>query len=86
MAADKSAHNEIIPTRCLLPSNEIRAWCDAIESIHSEWVRAGRVERIPDDELIEYVKKNLSPKAQGKNLAAAYNLAMDKINVQKTNY
>ena len=86
LAADKSAHNEIIPTRCLLPSNEIRAWCDAIESIHSEWVRAGRVERIPDDELIEYVKKNLSPKAQGKNLAAAYNLAMDKINVQKTNY
>jgi hypothetical protein len=34
------------------------------------------VERIPDDELIEYVKKNLSPKAQGQHLAAAYNLAI----------
>ena len=76
MASDLTAHNEIIPDRCLLDPTSIADWVDELVRIHSEWRKSGGVPRHPDEELIDHVKSLLSPDSHGKSLADAYDLAV----------
>ncbi|GIT41191.1 MAG: hypothetical protein Ct9H300mP10_02010 [Methanobacteriota archaeon] len=32
---------EVIPERCLLPANDLRAWTDEVVRVHKAWKRAG---------------------------------------------
>ena len=75
LAADLPAHNEVIPERCLLPTNDLMAWVDGVVRVHTAWKRAGGVPRIPDDSLIDHVRASLSPEAQGEALSRAYEKA-----------
>ena len=72
LAADLPAHNEVIPKDCLLPSADVSAWVHGIGKIHAAWKRAGGVPRNPQESLIEHVRENLSPEAQGEALSRAY--------------
>ena len=72
LAADLPAHNEVIPKDCLLPSADVSAWVHGIVKIHAAWKRAGGVPRNPQESLIEHVRENLSPEAQGEALSRAY--------------
>lgn len=78
IASDLPAHNEIIPSRCLLPSTATQDWVDEIVRIHSEWRAAGGVPRHPSEELINHIDSLLSPKSQGISLAEAYNEVLNK--------
>jgi len=45
--------------------------------VHAAWKRAGGVPRNPDDSLIEHVTASLSPEAQGKAMAKAFDNACE---------
>ena len=77
MASDLTAHNEIIPSRCLLNPTSIVDWVDELVRIHSEWRKAGGVPRHPDEELMSHVNALLSPNSHGKSLAEAYDQAIE---------
>jgi glycosyltransferase involved in cell wall biosynthesis len=77
IAADLPAHNEVIPVRCLLDPINIDSWVYAIEKIHREWLRSGKTDRIPDDNLITHASELLSPKVHGTELSKAYDIAYD---------
>jgi glycosyltransferase involved in cell wall biosynthesis len=77
IAANLPAHNEVIPRRCLLPATDVVAWVDEVVRVHTAWKRAGGVPRNPDDSLIEHVSASLSPEAQGKALAKAFDNACE---------
>ncbi len=78
IASDLPAHNEIIPSRCLLPATSTQDWVDEIVRIHSEWRAAGGVPRHPSEELMNHIENLLSPKSQGASLAEAYSDALKK--------
>ena len=73
IASDLPAHNEIIPSNYLLPTDELRAWIDAIETVHSEWRMNKGEERQINLKLIQHVRNLLSPTAHGIALSKAYN-------------
>ena len=73
LASDSAAHNEIIPSNYLLPTDELRAWIDAIETVHSEWRMNKGEERQINLKLIQHVRNLLSPTAHGIALSKAYN-------------
>ena len=77
IAANLPAHNEVIPERCLLPATDVMAWVDEVVKVHAAWKRAGGVPRNPDDSLIEHVTASLSPEAQGKAIAKAFDNACE---------
>ena len=77
IAANLPAHNEVIPERCLLPATDVMAWVDEVVRIHAAWERAGGVPRNPDESLIEHVTASLSPEAQGKAIAKAFDNACE---------
>ena len=77
IASDLPAHNEIIPSRCLLPATATQDWVDEIVRIHSEWRAAGGVPRHPSEELMNHIENLLSPKSQGVSLAEAYSKALE---------
>lgn len=72
IAADLPAHNEIIPKNCLVDPVNIDQWVSRITKIHDDWLRSGKADRIPDDELIKHVNDLLSPKKHGLELSKAY--------------
>jgi glycosyltransferase involved in cell wall biosynthesis len=72
LASDSAAHNEIIPNNYLLPVDEIRAWVDAVEVIHSEWKMNKGQQRQANNNLIQHVRNLLSPSAHGTALSKAY--------------
>ena len=72
LASDSAAHNEIIPNNYLLPVDEIRAWVDAVEVIHSEWKMNKGQQRQANNNLIQHVRNLLSPTAHGIALSKAY--------------
>ena len=72
LASNSAAHNEIIPDNYLLPIDELRAWIDAVEGIHSEWKINKGKERQANNKLIDHVRNLLSPVAHGIALSKAY--------------
>jgi hypothetical protein len=56
-----------------LPTDELRAWIDAIETVHSEWRMNKGEERQINLKLIQHVRNLLSPTAHGIALSKAYN-------------
>ena len=72
LASNSDAHNEIIPNNYLLPIDELRAWIDAVERIHSEWKMNKGKERQANNKLIDHVRNLLSPVAHGIALSKAY--------------
>jgi hypothetical protein len=40
--------------------------------IHSDWIRAGKVPRFPDENAIENIRKNNGLRAYGNSLAEVY--------------
>ena len=78
LASDSAAHNEIIPNEYLLPVDELRAWIDAIESVHSEWKMNKGKERRVNLKLIQHVRNLLSPTAHGIALSKAYDLLFEE--------
>jgi len=77
IAADLPAHNEIIPQNCLVDPVNIDQWVSRITKIHDDWLRSGKADRIPDDELIKHVNDLLSPKKHGLELSKAYDKAIN---------
>ena len=75
LAADFPAHNEVIPDRCLLDS-DASSWVDAIVEVHSDWKERGGEPRSPDQSLIDLIREELSPEAQGAALSRAYASAL----------
>ena len=75
LVADFPAHNEVIPDRCLLDS-DIPSWVDAIVEAHSNWKTREGEPRSPDQSLIDHVREELSPQAQGAALSQAYASAL----------
>ena len=75
LAADFPAHNEVIPDRCLLDS-DVSSWVDAIAEAHSNWKARGGEPRSPDQSLIDHIRNELSPQAQGAALSRAYASAL----------
>ena len=75
MVADFPAHNEVIPDRCLLDS-DIPSWVDAIVETHSNWKTRKGEPRSPDQSLIDHIREELSPQAQGAALSQAYASAL----------
>ena len=78
IASDSAAHNEIIPKNHLLPVDELRAWVDAVERVHSDWKRNLGEPRKPNVNLIEHVRNILSPNAHGIALSSAYDLLFEE--------
>ena len=78
LASDSAAHNEIIPNEYLLPVDELRAWIDAIESVHSEWTMNKGKERRVNLKLIQHVRNLLSPTVHGIALSKAYDLLFEE--------
>jgi glycosyltransferase involved in cell wall biosynthesis len=78
IASDSAAHNEIIPKTNLLPADELRAWVDAIERVHTDWKRNLGETRKPNLNLIEHVREILSPEAHGIALSNAYDLLFEE--------
>jgi hypothetical protein len=37
LCADEASHNELMPPDSCLPSDDVKAWRDAIVSVHKEW-------------------------------------------------
>ncbi len=72
LASDLPAHNEIIPSSCLLPPTSVEDWVRELTGIHANWRAAGGVPRHPSEELMKHVMDSLSPESQGKSLAEAY--------------
>ncbi len=79
IASDSAAHNEIIPKNYLLPVDELRAWVDAVERVHSDWKRNVGEPRKPNLNLIEHVRNILSPQAHGISLSNAYDLLFEEL-------
>ena len=77
IAADLPAHNEIIPKNYLVDSVNIDQWVSRITRIHEDWLRSGKADRIPDDELIKHVNDLLSPKKHGLELSKAYDKSIN---------
>ena len=75
LAADFPAHNEVIPDRCLLDS-DVSSWVDAIVEAHSNWKAREGGPRSPDQSLIDHIRQELSPQAQGAALSQAYESAL----------
>ena len=75
LAADFPAHNEVIPDRCLLDS-DVTSWVDAIAEAHSKWKAREGKPRSPDQSLIDHIREELSPQAQGEALSRAYESAL----------
>ena len=78
IASDSAAHNEIIPKHSLIPVDELRAWVDAIERVHTEWKRNTGEPREPNQDLINHVRSILSPQSHGISLSNAYNLLFEE--------
>jgi glycosyltransferase involved in cell wall biosynthesis len=76
IVADLPAHNEIIPQNCLVDPVNIDQWVSKIIKIHDDWHKSGKVDRIPDDRLIDHVNNLLSPIKHGLELSKAYNKAI----------
>ena len=74
----ETQNNEIIPNEYLLPVDELRAWIDAIESVHSEWKMNKGKERRVNLKLIQHVRNLLSPTAHGIALSKAYDLLFEE--------
>lgn len=75
LAADFPAHNEVIPDRCLLDS-DVSSWVGAIVDAHSSWKAREGEPRSPDQSLIDHIREELSPQAQGSALSQAYASAL----------
>jgi len=78
IASDSAAHNEIIPKNCLLPLDELRAWVDAVERVHTDWKKNAGEPRHHNLNLIEHVRSMLSPQAHGVALSNAYDLLFEE--------
>ncbi len=78
LASNSAAHNEIIPDNYLLPIDDLRAWIDAIEVVHSEWKMNKGKDREVNHQLIEHVRNLLSPTAHGIALSKAYDSLFDE--------
>jgi len=78
IASDSAAHNEIIPKNSLLPIDELRAWVDAFERVHTDWKKNIGEPRRHNLNLIEHIKSILSPQAHGIALSNAYDLLFEK--------
>lgn len=79
IASDSAAHNEIIPKNSLLPIDELRAWVDAFERIHTDWKKNVGEPRHHNLNLIEHVRSILSPQAHGISLSNAYDLLFEEL-------
>ena len=77
LASDLPMHDEVLPSRCLLPATNSDYWVSAIVDIHAEWVRAGGVPRHVDDELLSMAKRSFGRSAHGDALAKAYGTACE---------
>ena len=53
-------------------SQDPRQWIEDFMGIHRDWIRAGKVPRLPDERAIENVRKTNGLEAYGRNLAEAY--------------
>ena len=53
-------------------SQDPRQWIEGFVRIHRDWIRAGKVPRLPDERAIENVRKTNGLEAYGRNLAEAY--------------
>ena len=78
MASDLPLQDEYLPPRSLLPATDPDHWVSAIVDVHSEWVRAGGVPRLPDEELVS-MARSFGRKAHGVELSRAYDLALGSV-------
>ena len=53
-------------------SEDPRQWMEQFMQIHSDWIRAGKVPRFPDENAIEHIRKTNGLRAYGNSLAKVY--------------
>ena len=78
LASDLPLQDEYLPPRSLLPATDPDHWVSAIVDVHSEWVRAGGVPRLPDEELVS-MARSFGREAHGVALSRAYDLALGSV-------
>lgn len=71
LAADRPAHNELVPEGTALPPEDVEAWVSAITEVHAKWAGRGGAPRQPEQALMDHVSF-LAPERFNHEMADAW--------------
>jgi glycosyltransferase involved in cell wall biosynthesis len=71
LAADRPAHNELMPEGTTLDPEDIEVWVKAIVEVHATWLGRGGEARLPDQALMDHVSF-LAPERFNREMSNAW--------------
>jgi glycosyltransferase involved in cell wall biosynthesis len=71
LAADRPAHNELMPEGTTLDPEDIEVWVKAVVEVHATWLGRGGEARLPDQALMDHVSF-LAPERFNREMSNAW--------------